>query len=32
MEHARAIPADTHSQRVLDLASHKGLRRDGVTA
>ena len=27
MEHETAIPADTHSQRVLDLASQKGLLR-----
>ena len=27
MEHAPAMPADTHSQRVLDLASQKGLLR-----
>lgn len=27
MEHETAMPADTHSQRVLDLASQKGLLR-----
>ena len=27
MEHETAVPADTHSQRVLDLASQKGLLR-----